>query len=73
MELPIQDLTSAVGLFVISIIVMVNGGRFAAHREVESRILKLKGAPAVALGVVMLAAGCAAAALALYVGLRLGG
>lgn len=70
--MPIGNLMSAVGLLIISIIVAVNGGRFAAHREVESRILNLRGAPAIVLGAMMLAAGLAGAGFALYVGLRLG-
>lgn len=70
--MPIQDLTSSIGLLVISIILASNGGRFAAHREIDTRFVKLKGAAAVAIGLVMLTAGLAGVGLAWYVGLRLG-
>lgn len=69
--MPIESLTSAVGLMVISIIVATHGGRLAFHRELSTRFLKLQGAPAVVIGATMLLAGLAGFALALYVGLGL--
>lgn len=67
--MPIESLTSAVGLMVISIIVATHGGRLVSHREISTRFLKLQGVPAVAIGATMLLAGAAGFALALYVGL----
>jgi hypothetical protein len=67
-----DNLLSAVGILVISIIVAVNGGKLAAHRELVTRVGTLRGAPAVALGTVMLAAGIAGIAFSWYAGLGLG-
>jgi len=69
---PFESLMSSLGLLVISIFIGSHGGRFAAHREIETRLLKLRGASAVAIGLVMLAAGLVGAGFALFVGLRLG-
>ncbi len=71
--MPFMDLTSSVGLLVVSIIVASNGGRIAAHREVVTRFGALRGAPALALGIAMLLAGLVGVGFSWYVGLRLGG
>lgn len=67
--MPIESLTSAVGLMIVSIIVATHGGRIVARREISTRFLRLQGVPATAVGATLLAAGLAAFAVALYVGL----
>lgn len=72
MELPFSNLMSSIGLLVLSIFVAVNGGKIAAHRLLATRLVTLRGAPALALGLVLLAAGLSGVAYSWYVGLRLG-
>lgn len=72
MELPFSNVMSAAGLLVLSIFVAVNGGKIAAHRVLSTRLVTLQGAPARALGLVMLVAGLAGAGYSWYVGLRFG-
>lgn len=48
----------------LGIVVAVNGGQIAAHRALVTRVVSIRGAPAVAIGLVMLAAGIAAVVVA---------
>lgn len=73
MELPFSNLMSASGLLVISIFVAVSGGKIAAHKTLSTRLLTLRGGPAVVLGLVLLVAGIGGAAYSWYVGLRFAG
>jgi hypothetical protein len=49
---------------VIGVVVAVNGGKIAAHRELVTRLFSIRGAPAVGIGLLMLVAGVAALVVA---------
>jgi hypothetical protein len=49
---------------VFGIVVAVNGGQIAAHRALVTRIVSIRRAPAVAIGLVMVAVGLAALVVA---------
>ena len=48
----------------LGVVLAVNGGKIAAHREVVTRLFSIRGVPAIAIGVLMLAAGLAAVVVA---------
>jgi hypothetical protein len=49
---------------VTGIVVAVNGGKIAAHRALVTRLVSIRGAPAVAIGLVMVVVGVAALVVA---------